>query len=179
LKRITAYGLLALVALGSGLALSIYRAPATPPERASADATDVALPDYPLEDLLGKTRYLREWSGRHLLVNFWATWCAPCREEIPVLQRARERYRGHGFEVVGVAFDEREPVKAFRDELAIQYPLLLALGDSFSLLGASGNTVGGLPHSALLDSDGKVLASHTGALSQAQLDELIRANLFR
>lgn len=97
-----------------------------------------------------------------------------------MLQEARDSHREeHNFEVVGVAFDEIAAVTAFRDEIEIRYPLLLALDDPFALLGMSGNDVGGLPHSVLLDTDGKVLASHTGILTQEQLEELMRTYFIR
>lgn len=165
------------VALASGLLISLYRAPENNSQPGSAEqGSAVSLVAQELTDLDGRSRYLREWAGTVLLVNFWATWCAPCREEIPLLQRARDRYRDRGFEVIGVAFDETEPVAGFRDQLDIRYPLLLALVDPFALLGASGNEVGGLPHSVLLDGDGQVLEAHTGVLTEDQLQAWIRAH---
>ena len=136
--------------------------------------SNIPLVDHPLTGLEGDARFLREWKGKTVLVNFWATWCAPCREEIPLLQKVRDSNRHRNFEVVGVAFDEQQPVVAFRDEFDVTYPLLLALADPFSLLGSSGNEVGGLPHSILLDGDGSVLASHTGILTEDQLEEWLK-----
>lgn len=176
MKRISAYVLFGVVALASGVLISLYRAPPEPPLPPVVETADVPLVDHPLTGLDGSTRSLREWEGKTLLVNFWATWCAPCREEIPMLQEARHRYRDSNFEVVGVAFDEKKPVMSFRDEMGIRYPLLLALEDPFSLLSLSGNDVGGLPHSVLLDGRGDVLASHTGILTRDQLDEMLQAH---
>lgn len=180
MKRIWFYTLFGIVALVSGVAISLYMTPATAPPTTGKEVAATALVDYPLTGLEGEPRFLREWKGTRLLVNFWATWCAPCREEIPMLQEARDSHREeHNFEVVGVAFDEIAAVTAFRDEIEIRYPLLLALDDPFALLGMSGNDVGGLPHSVLLDTDGKVLASHTGILTQEQLEELMRTYFIR
>ncbi len=180
LKRITAYVLFGGMALVSGMVISLYLGPAqTLPVPDHREVSNIPLVDRPLADLDGRTRYLREWQGKNLLVNFWATWCAPCREEIPLLQSTWDRYRDRGIEVIGVAFDEENPVKAFRDELKIRYELLLAFDDPFSLLSLSGNEVGGLPHSVLLDVNGNVLASHTGILTQVLLEELIRTHFFR
>jgi len=176
MKRSPAYILVGLVALTLGVAISIYRGPGTPPQ--SPRIADIAVTDHPLTDLdNGATRHLREWRGKVLLVNFWATWCLPCRQEIPLLQRARDQYQDRNLEVIGVAFDEEGPVREFRDQLAIRYPLLLALDDPFTLLANSGNEVGGLPHSVLLGRNGKILTSHTGILTPDQLEELIESHL--
>ena len=176
MKRSSAYILVGLVALTLGVAISIYRGPGAPPQ--SPGIADIAVIDHPLTDLdNGATRRLREWQGKVLLVNFWATWCLPCRQEIPLLQRARDQYRDRDLEVIGVAFDEEGSVKAFRDQLAIRYPLLLALDDPFTLLANSGNEVGGLPHSVLLDRNGNILTSHTGIFTPDQLEELIETHL--
>lgn len=94
-----------------------------------------------------------------------------------MLQEASDRYRDRNFAVVGIAFDEEKQVTAFRDEIGIRYPLLLALEDPFSLLGLSGNDVGGLPHSVLLDGRGKILAAHTGILTRDQLEDLLQTHL--
>ena len=176
MKRVSAYILVALVALVSGIAISTYRDPGAAPE--VLEVAEIPVIDHPLTDLdNGATRYLREWQGKVLLVNFWATWCVPCRAEIPLLQQARDQYKDKNLEVIGVAFDETGPVKAFRDQLAIRYPLLLAFDDPFTLLANSGNKVGGLPHSVLLGTNGKILTSHTGILTPNQLDELIQSHL--
>ena len=171
--RISAYLLIGAAALAAGAAISLYRDQGRAPAPA-VEQTDLPLIDYPLTGLDGSTRYLREWKGKTLLVNFWATWCAPCREEIPMLQKVRESHRHRNFEVIGVAFDEKQPVVAFRDEFGVTYPLLLALEDPFSLLGSSGNDVGGLPHTVLLNGDGSVTASHTGILTEDQLEAWLR-----
>jgi thiol-disulfide isomerase/thioredoxin len=176
MKRVSAYILVALIALASGIAISIYRDPGVAPDK--PEIANIPVIDHPLTDLEnGTIRYLREWRGKVLLVNFWATWCVPCREEIPLLQQARDHYQDKNLEVIGVAFDEAGPVRVFRDQLAIRYPLLLALDDPFTLLANSGNEIGGLPHSVLLGRNGKILTSHTGILTREQLDELIQSHL--
>ena len=176
MKRSPAYILVGLIALTLGVAISIYHGPDSVPQ--NPVIADIPVIDHPLTDLdNGATRHLREWQGRVPLGNFWATWCLPCREEIPLLQRVREQYRDKNLEVIGVAFDEEGPVREFRDQLAIRYPLLLAIDDPFTLLANSGNEVGGLPHSVLLGRNGKILASHTGILTPDQLQGLIETHL--
>lgn len=134
-------------------------------------------PPLSLFDLNGKRRTLSEWQGKVLLVNFWATWCAPCRAEIPGFIEVRERYRGQAFEVIGIAVDRPDYVKNYATELAIPYPILLDPINGGSSLIPWGNPQGVLPYSVLLDQDGRVALTHLGKLSarqlQAQLDALL------
>lgn len=90
-----------------------------------------------------------------------------------MLQRARERYRPKGVEVIGIAIDDASAVRAYRDELAIAYPLLIATADPTEVLSRFGNAYGALPHSVVLSGSGEVVAIHTGPLNAQQLDELI------
>jgi len=83
-----------------------------------------------LADVKGATRSLGEWRGSVLVVNYWATWCAPCREEIPVFVRLQERYGSRGLQFVGIAIDQPDKVAEFAREFHINYPLLLGGGGS-------------------------------------------------
>lgn len=173
--RLIAYVVLAAGALIAGA--FIAQKVQSPQATVSTAASTASVTQQQLLDLTGASRRLQEWEGKVLLVNFWATWCAPCREEIPHIQQARARYRGKGFEVIGIALDEPDPVRAFRDALQIQYPLLLATGDAFVLMGAWGNEQAVLPHSVVLGRSGNVLATHSGPLLPDQLAALIEAHL--
>ena len=166
---------LAAAALIAGVLIALLARP--PQTTLTTDASSTAVEDQPLVDLSGASRRLEEWRGKVLLINFWATWCAPCREEMPHIQQARERYRDQNFEVIGIAIDELGPVLEYRDALQIQYPLLLAAGDVFRLMAAWGNQQGALPHSVIVDRSGAILATHTGPLLPEQLAALIEAHL--
>lgn len=124
-------------------------------------------------DLAGKRRKLDEWQGRILICNFWATWCAPCREEIPLLMAARERYAPAGVEIVGIAIDNAAKVRDFTASLKISYPILLAEADGLDLMRKLGNTVGGLPYTVVADRHGDVLHQKLGAFHQGDLDEIL------
>ena len=126
-----------------------------------------------LVDLAGKPRRLSEWEGRILVCNFWATWCAPCREEIPMLISAREKYSGFALEIVGIAIDKASKVVEFAASLNISYPILLAEADGLDLMRRLGNNAGGLPYAVVIDRQGSVVHRKLGALQQADLDSIL------
>ena len=126
-----------------------------------------------LKDVKGETRTLETWSGRVLVVNFWATWCAPCREEIPEFVRMQERYRARGLQFVGIAIDQPEKVAEFAREFGINYPLLMGGLDTMALMREAGNRAGVLPFTLVFDRHGNVATSHPGALKEAKLEAVI------
>jgi thiol-disulfide isomerase/thioredoxin len=133
------------------------------PTPAAARVVPSVLPDLQLPDLTGKTRSLRSFSGRPLIVNFWATWCAPCRREIPLLQQLRQRYRSQRLEIVGIAVDFTSAVQAYLRHTPIDYPLLvgeqqgLAAAEQFGMEPV-------LPFSVFVDSQGRIVAVKIGEL---------------
>ena len=121
-------------------------------------------------DLDGKPRRLAEWRGRVAVYNFWATWCAPCREEIPLLLAARQKYGPTGVEIVGIAIDNAAKVREFSSSFNISYPVLLAEADGLDLMRQLGNSGGGLPYTVIADREGALVHRKLGALKQAELD---------
>jgi thiol-disulfide isomerase/thioredoxin len=122
----------------------------------------------------GGTPTLEQWRGRVLVVNFWATWCAPCREEIPVFVRLQERYGARGLQFVGIAFDQPDKVAAFAREFRVNYPLLLGGLDTMELLREAGNRAGVLPFTLVIDRQGKVVSREPGGLKEARLEGLVQ-----
>lgn len=123
-------------------------------------------------DLAGTPQRLSRWRGQVLLINFWATWCPPCRAEMPEFVRLQARYGDRGFTLVGIALDEAEAVRAFAAELGVNYPLLLG-GAAGSALARELGSRGALPFSVLVDREGRVVVRHLGTLSEAEAAELI------
>jgi len=121
-----------------------------------------------LEDVDGEPRVLAEWAGQPLLLNFWATWCPPCREEIPLLAAAQDVYAERGLQVVGVAIDDAGPVRSFADEIGINYPSLLGGQSGDALMQQFGNR-GSLPFTVLIDRDGAVHATKLGPFTETEL----------
>jgi thiol-disulfide isomerase/thioredoxin len=120
-------------------------------------------------DLAGKPRQLREWHGRPLVCNFWATWCAPCREEIPLLGAAQQQFSPDSLQVVGIAIDNAANVRQFVALFKIPYPVLLAGAEAIALMEELGNPSGALPFTVLVDRQGRLVDRRLGAYSEAEL----------
>jgi len=126
-----------------------------------------------LTDLKGGPATLEQWRGRVLVVNFWATWCAPCREEIPVFVRLQERHGGRGLQFVGIALDQPDKVAEFAREFRINYPLLMGGLDTMELLRQAGNRAGVLPYTLIIDRRGNVVSREPGGIKEARLEGLL------
>jgi thiol-disulfide isomerase/thioredoxin len=143
---------------------------------AGMDPAEVVARILALEHADGKggTRRLEDWRGRVLVVNYWATWCAPCREEIPVFVRMQERYGGRGLQFVGIAIDQPEKVAEFAREFRINYPLLLGGVETIELVRQVGNRAGVLPYTLVIDRRGKLVARERGGLKEERLESLVQ-----
>jgi thiol-disulfide isomerase/thioredoxin len=139
--------------------------------QSSSGAGDLLAARYP--DLDGRVRPLLDWRGRVLLCNFWATWCAPCREEVPLLVSAKQKWGTLGFEVVGIGVDSADKIREFSTIYQINYPVLVADGSALELLRKLGNRGGGLPYSVILDRSGRLVQRHLGAVTAAELGRFL------
>lgn len=124
-------------------------------------------------DLDGNPRRLLQWQGHVLVCNFWATWCAPCREEVPLLVAARQQYAGAGMEVVGIAVDNADKVREFVAKFSVPYPILVAGPEALEIMRDLGNKAGGLPFTVVLDRAGRIVERHLGAYEKAELDRAL------
>lgn len=132
------------------------------------------LPHVALPDPSGEPRTLSEWRGRPMLINFWATWCSPCRKEVPELIELQREFRDKGLVVVGIALDEPERVRRFMRDFGIDYPVLVESGHGTRMSAAFGNRLGVLPYTVYVDSSGVIREAHKGALTRDQGRESIR-----
>jgi thiol-disulfide isomerase/thioredoxin len=142
-------------------------------DEAATGAARLALSAASLIDLAGEPRKLSEWQGRILVCNFWATWCAPCREEIPLLIAARQKYGPKGVEIVGIAIDSAAKVREFSSSFNISYPILLAEAGGLDLMRQLGNNTGGLPYTVVADRQGTPVQRKLGAFKGADLDSIL------
>lgn len=129
---------------------------------------------FELNDMDGNVRHSDEWDGKPLLINFWATWCIPCRKEMPALMELHEKYTDQGFEVIGIAADEAEKIAAFLEETHVSYPILYGeMTSVFDISEAYGNVIGVLPHTAFVDRDGVIRHVKVGEISHEEAEEMI------
>jgi thiol-disulfide isomerase/thioredoxin len=131
------------------------------------------LPEFSLGDRMGKPTSIAAWRGKSLIINFWATWCAPCRHEIPLLQSIRREWRDRNVEVVGIAVDYRDKVVAYADELKIAYPLLIGEDDALDVARAFGVDSPAFPFTVFTDQRGEVVALYVGELHKTQADLIL------
>lgn len=154
-------GLGALLA-GAGVAWWRYR-----PEGPDASA----LYERIFDDVDGRPQPLSQWRGRWIVLNFWATWCAPCVEEMPTLQRIAREYGGRGVAVVGIGIDNARAIRQFKEELKLDLPLLVAGAGGSELARQLGNPSGALPYTVLVSPQGRIEQTHLGLLKP----ELLRS----
>jgi thiol-disulfide isomerase/thioredoxin len=127
-------------------------------------------------DLEGRQRRLIEWRGRALLCNFWATWCPPCLEEVPLLVAAKQQLPTNSVEIVGIGIDKADNIREFARNFKINYPVLVAGATAIDLIRRLGNAAAALPFTVLLDRSGTLVHRQLGALSRAELDRLLTGN---
>ena len=160
---------LVLVAVGAAAAAAgAYFAPGLYPDQDAAGVAELLAAQ--VRDLQGRQRRMQEWKGQVLICNFWATWCAPCREEIPALLRLRAKLSSKGVEIIGIAIDQVANVVQFVKELKIVYPVVIGDADSFEMMRRLGNSAGGLPFTVILDRDGRLAYRKLGQITEADLE---------
>lgn len=148
--------------------------PAAAPMAAAPAALEVVShPEFALPDIEGTTRDFSEWQGRNRLVNFWATWCAPCRREIPLLKEFQQQQAGNGFQVIGIAVDFPEEVASYAESAEFNYPVLVGQQEAMAVAESSGIEFIGMPFTMFVASDGEYVGAYIGELHQEHLDRLV------
>ncbi len=132
-------------------------------------------PDVRLADRNGRMRALSEWSGKPAVINFWATWCAPCRREIPMLNALTQDPSFSGFAMIGVAIDFREDVLRFLGETPVDYTVLIGEQDGLDAARAFGMESLGLPFTVFTDRRDRIVTIHVGELHRPQADLILSA----
>lgn len=165
LRNVLGLALIALVIVAAAL---VYRQ--------AADDTPMRAP-FTLTDLNGTPHAIGDYDGQVVVLNFWASWCKPCREEVPMLIAAQKQWGEHGLQILGVAVDTPEAARAFARDYAINYPVLAdaiegaRIQDRYT---AKGTPAGVLPYTAIIDRDGRVVERIAGALTHRQLAAIVQ-----
>jgi thiol-disulfide isomerase/thioredoxin len=154
---------------GDGAAREIVRVSKTQTDRDEV----MPRPEFWLPDSAGVRRGIAEWDGKLLIMNFWATWCPPCLHEIPMFITLQERYGARGVQFLGIAIDDGDKVRAFAEEIGLNYPTLHGQMDAIEVMTAYGNKSGGLPFTVIVDRAGQIVARHPGVLDEAAATGLI------
>lgn len=170
-----AYLLVGVVAAVAGF--SIYQMsqppqPSTAPEAAVVAPQDLLgtpRPTFTLPDLDGQPVSISQWDGKVILLNFWATWCPPCREEMPDFADVQRAFGERGFQAVGVAIDRPQAVARFIEAVGADYPQLVGRENAMAVADRYGNGYGALPHSVLIDRDGVIRFIKAGKLGKQEL----------
>lgn len=134
-------------------------------------------PAFTLPALSGGKQSIAAWDGKVVVLNFWASWCEPCRREIPLLQALQEQYGEKGLQVVGVAIDSREAIRDFAERLGVGYPLLYGVEAAMDVAARYGDTQGTLPYTAVIDRDGRIRKVFRKELKRADIESAIHTLL--
>lgn len=150
-------------------------APATEPDAEAGDGLPDTLPDFTLANLEGAPQSIKSWPGKSMIVNFWATWCAPCRREIPLLNKIQAEHGDEGFQIVGVAVDFRDDVLKYAEEIGIDYPLLIGEQDGLDAVTRFGRGSLGFPFTVFTDNQQRLVLFHLGELHPPQAEIMLEA----
>lgn len=172
--RLTAFVLIFVLA---GFYASLLLLPKSePPSKTQPVVVDrpVTLPEIILSDIGGKPRSIDEFTGRPLLINFWATWCAPCLREMPMFETLwQERKVSGGLQIIGIAIDRAADVEEYLERTTVTYPILIGQSDAMEVAGSFGPDFAGLPFTVFAAPDGQILLLHAGELNREQLDDIL------
>ncbi len=124
-------------------------------------------------DVSGNSQAISQWKGKIIVVNFWATWCPPCREEMPELSLLQKQYQDRGLVVLGISTDELDKIREFVKENPVSYPLLSGEIDAMNVGQSLGNDKGVLPYTVIIKPDGNIAKTYFGRVNQAQLKEVL------
>ena len=143
-----------------------------PSHTGTIDADRVLGATFP--DLSGEPHTIGDWKGKVLVVNFWATWCPPCLEEIPMFVRLQREMGQQGLQFVGIAVDQHTKVAQFVARNAVNYPIVIGQLDAIKVAESAGNESGRLPYTLVFDRQGRVVSRHYGGLTERDLRPIIQ-----
>ncbi len=141
------------------------------PVNTKVEMSSAPLFNTPLTDLQGTQQNLSQYKGKIIVVNFWATWCPPCREEMPELSQLQSEYKNRNVVVLGIAEDEMPLVKEYLQSSPVTYPIFIAENEGMNLGANLGNDKGVLPYTVIIGADGSVIETFYGKISKLLLEK--------
>lgn len=172
MKRFLLIAIIALIAGSAGYLFSRkqHAPPASQPPTASAQSSVNTLMDVQFATSTGQWQKLAAWKGKVLVVNYWATWCPPCREEMPMFSALHEKYQANGVQFVGIGIDSVDKIREYQISEKIAYPLLVGTLDAMRNTQGLGNTAQALPFTVLINRQGQLDTVKLGKLTEAELE---------
>ena len=140
----------------------------------NAKQQTMTAPEFHFPDTHGVDHSSDEWKGKVLIINFWATWCPPCREEIPEFIKLQAELKEKGVQFIGIAVEDADPVKDYMAFVDFNYPVLVGGDDASMLAMKMGNVLNTLPFSVVIDQSNKVVHAQMGVFSRDQIMEVVR-----
>ena len=159
-----------MIAGGSGFALQKYL---KQQQASNNPAIGLQRPEFAAMDLNGQLRNINEWDGKLIFLNFWATWCPPCKKEIPTFIELQKAYGDQGFQIISVAVDEENAVREYASKMGMNYPTMAVEAEGAGLARRYGNGIGILPYTVIINRDSEISNTITGELSKKRAKELL------
>ncbi len=173
-KTKIAINLILATIVGTGIWFAMHKRPTAPEAPVAVVSVPEQLTAFSLKDTDGVARNSSEWASKILIVNYWATWCPPCLEEMPTLVDFQTQYSPKNIQVVGIAVDNLEQVKDFMDTYGINFPVLIGGDDAIQLSQKMGNRISALPFTAIFDQNGKTIYAQPGKITHESLEKVIK-----
>lgn len=140
---------------------------------ANSSVNPMIAPSFTLPDTNNRPRKIEEWKGQVIVLNFWATWCPPCRKEIPGFIRLQTKLASKDLQFIGIAIDEMGATQNFVKEYNVNYPILVGEFKAMTVSQHYGNDLGVLPYSVVINRQGEIIYQHQGEFSEEKLIEIV------
>lgn len=141
--------------------------------KAALEQVNASAPEFSLQGMDGKLHNLNEWENKVRVINFWATWCPPCRRETPLFVELQEKFGNKGLQFIGVAIDQKQAVEEFMDTYGVNYPMLIGTEDATKVSEQYGNRFGALPWTVVVDRKGTIVHAQGGEFKRDKAESIL------